>query len=185
VSDTPASGTTSRRDGSTYAAVIATLVGLLALGVSAYTAYLQRMQVRAQVWTHVALALSDTDRSLLVLNKGTGPARIESARVKVDGKPQKNWTTVYAALGLQRPESFVQSTLSGVILAANERLDFVKFGKLEDWQAFRAQGRRVRITLCYCSVLDECHRLEESPQGESLRPAVDRCERDPALEFTE
>src|SRR6266487_4952730 len=38
------------RRASRYDAVIATLVGLCALCVSAYTAYVQRQQVRAAVW---------------------------------------------------------------------------------------------------------------------------------------
>ena len=38
------------RGASRYDAVIATLVGLCALCVSGYTAYMQRQQVRAAVW---------------------------------------------------------------------------------------------------------------------------------------
>src|SRR5207249_10979872 len=38
------------RGASRYDAVIATLVGFLALCVSGYTAYMQRQQVRAAVW---------------------------------------------------------------------------------------------------------------------------------------
>lgn len=38
------------RRASRYDAVIATFVGFLALCVSAYTAYMQRQQVRAAVW---------------------------------------------------------------------------------------------------------------------------------------
>ncbi len=38
------------RSASRYDAVIATLVGFLALCVSGYTAYMQRQQVRAAVW---------------------------------------------------------------------------------------------------------------------------------------
>src|SRR5262245_29368999 len=39
-----------RRGATRYEAVIATLIGLLAVCVSAYTAYMQRQQVRAAVW---------------------------------------------------------------------------------------------------------------------------------------
>jgi len=38
------------RSASRYDAVIATLMGFLALCVSGYTAYMQRQQVRAAVW---------------------------------------------------------------------------------------------------------------------------------------
>jgi hypothetical protein len=39
-----------RRDWDAFAAVIASFIGFLALAVSAYTAYVQRQQLRAQVW---------------------------------------------------------------------------------------------------------------------------------------
>jgi hypothetical protein len=38
------------RAASRYETVIATLIGLLAVSVAAYTAYMQRQQVRAAVW---------------------------------------------------------------------------------------------------------------------------------------
>ena len=41
---------TETRGASRYDVVIATIVGLLALCVSGYTAYMQRQQVRAAVW---------------------------------------------------------------------------------------------------------------------------------------
>ena len=50
------------------AAVIATLVGMLALLVAGYTAYIQRQQVRAQVWPWLVAGNNDNDRSSEVLN---------------------------------------------------------------------------------------------------------------------
>ncbi|MGH8155426.1 MAG: hypothetical protein ACREP0_09375 [Rhodanobacteraceae bacterium] len=41
------------------AAIIASLVGLLALIVAGYTAYIQRQQVRAQVWPYLQMGVAN------------------------------------------------------------------------------------------------------------------------------
>jgi hypothetical protein len=180
-----------RRNWDAVAAVIASLIGLLALCVSAYTANVQRQQAKAQVWTRLFFASSDPGRALLVMNKGVGPARIESVRMYVDGKAQRDWPHVFAALGLPPREDRVQSTLNGIVVAANERVDFLVFADAKDWADFRAQASRASLRACYCSVLDECLVFDErSARGSGgalsshVRPAA-QCERNEAEEFQE
>jgi len=181
-----------RRSWDGVAAVIAALVGLLALLVSAYTANVQREQVRAQVWTRLYFARSDIDRTLMVVNKGVGPARVESLSLYVDGKAQPDWDHVFSALGLGPQNGFQPSTLNGIVLAANERLNFLLFERTEDWNAFRdrAQGR-IKLRACYCSVLDECLLFDQRAQhhghgsiSAEVTP-VERCGRIEAEEFND
>jgi hypothetical protein len=68
------------RDWDALAAVIASLVGLLALGISAYTAYVQREQLRAQVWPKLSLGQSNMLHKLYAGNQGVGPARVTAVR---------------------------------------------------------------------------------------------------------
>src|SRR3569833_993373 len=49
------------RDWDALAAVIASFIGLLALAVSGYTAYVQREQLRAQVWPRLEIDYSSSD----------------------------------------------------------------------------------------------------------------------------
>jgi hypothetical protein len=80
------------RRASRYDAVIATLVGFCALCVSAYTAYMQRQQVRAAVWPILEFDSGNApDIHLTLANKGVGPAIIRQVIVKVDGQPVRNW----------------------------------------------------------------------------------------------
>ncbi len=188
VSPTPA----PRRNWDAVAAIIASLIGLLALGVSAYTANVQRQQAKAQVWTRLFFASSDTSHALMVMNKGVGPARIESVRMYVDGKPQRNWDRVFAALGMPpRETGRVQSTVNGIVVAANERVDFLAFDDPLDWADFRKRASHASLRACYCSVLDECMVFDErsargAPGALSSRvTAADHCERDEAEEFQE
>ena len=51
------------------AAIVAALIGFLALLVSGYTAYIQRQQVRAQVWPYLLIGYADFDRSIIDPNR--------------------------------------------------------------------------------------------------------------------
>ena len=65
-----------RTESNAVAAVIAALIGLLALGVSGYTAMLQREQVRAEVWPYLQPGITIEQGSMAtgLENKGVGPA---------------------------------------------------------------------------------------------------------------
>src|SRR5947207_14949626 len=79
------------RRASRYDAVIATFVGFLALCVSAYTAYVQRQQVRAAVWPILEFDSSNApDIHFTLANKGVGPAIIRHVVMEVDGRDRKS-----------------------------------------------------------------------------------------------
>jgi len=59
------------RRASRYDAGIATLVGLCALCVSAYIAYVQRQQVRASVWPILEFDSSNAPIHFTLANKGS------------------------------------------------------------------------------------------------------------------
>src|SRR5262249_33862636 len=130
-----------RRDWDGVAAVIAAFVGLLALLVSGYTAYLQRQQVRAQVWPYLEPGMSGSKREVILFNKGVGPAIIRSVQVLVDGKPQRNWSTVFAALGIPYDHHIPYSTINGVVISANDHIDQLLFPTTEDFNLYAQQAR--------------------------------------------
>src|SRR2546429_4692141 len=79
------------RRASRYDAVIATLVGFCALCVSAYTAHVQRQQVRAAVWPILEFDSGNGPIQFTLANKGVGPAIIRHVTLKVDGQSVRNW----------------------------------------------------------------------------------------------
>lgn len=161
-----------RRSWDGVAAVIAAFVGLLALCVSGYTAYLQRQQVRAQVWPYLEPGMSSSKREITLFNKGVGPAVIRSVQLLVDGKPQRNWPSVFAALGLNYDHHIPYSTINGVVISANDHIDQLIFPTAEDFNLFAHQTKRVNMKLCYCSSLDECWTFDDTAvlPGEAHRP---------------
>jgi hypothetical protein len=167
----------SARDWNALAAIVASLIGLLALLVSGYTAYVQRQQVRAQVWPYLMVGYADIERARIVFNKGVGPALVRSVQVFVDGKPQPDWAHVMSALGLSDKISLQQSTLANNVLSANEKLEVLVVGDEQSYRAFREQSlHRASTRVCYCSTLGDCwmyddHRAPDEPRTQP----IDRC----------
>ena len=163
------------------AAVIAALVGMLALVVAGYTAYIQRQQVRAQVWPWLVAGNNDNERSIEVLNKGVGPAIVHSAQVFVDGKPQPDWQHVLKALGTV-PHQYSQSTLNPNVLTPGEKVPAVQFTDEDEYKRFRAAAvaHLTLVNICYCSTLGECwmysdrHAVGYKSLAQLVKP-IDKC----------
>ncbi|MES2403104.1 MAG: hypothetical protein V4567_02060 [Pseudomonadota bacterium] len=146
------------------AAVIAALIGLLSLVVAGYTAYVQRYtaniqreQVQAQVWPYLVAGNNDNEYSVEVLNKGVGPAIVQSAQIFVDGKPQPDWQHVLKVLDTV-PHQYSQATLNPNVLTPGEKVAVIRFTDKDDYKRFRtaAVTRLTLINICYCSTLGEC-----------------------------
>lgn len=155
-SDESVSAPARRRNWDALSAVIASLIGLLALCVSGYTAYIQRQQVRAQVWPWLFAGNDDNAQSIVVANKGVGPAIVRSAQMLVDGKPQPDWSHVLHALDLP-PRNFAQATLNPNVLSPGEEVQIIKFLDKDDYQRFKAAAiNHLATNVCFCSTLREC-----------------------------
>ncbi|TAN03466.1 MAG: hypothetical protein EPN36_12975 [Rhodanobacteraceae bacterium] len=158
------------------AAIIASLVGLLALVVAGYTAYIQRQQVRAQVWPYLLGGFSGGNKELIWINKGVGPAIIRNVEVSIDGKPQANWTAVFQTLHIAPPK-FFQSTLNDNVISAGEKVDWLQFRDKADYDQFKLIEPRLHVKVCYCSTLGDCWIADSAVSG---RTAVGTCPRVPA-----
>lgn len=148
---------------SRYDAVIATFVGICALCVSGYTAYMQRQQVRAAVWPILEYNTSNDPMIRFTLdNKGVGPAIIRHVQVLVDGQPVPNWYEVLQKLIGPGKHPFTESNMGGHVLSAGESMDVMvphdnsgsplsmdKSGEL--WNQFNQARQRVTVEICYCS----------------------------------
>ncbi|RPD86349.1 hypothetical protein [Luteimonas sp. 100069] len=159
------------------AAVIAALIGLLALVVSSYTALLQREQVRAEVWPYLQTVVM-IDQGVLsvgVENKGAGPALVRGLRVYVDEQPQRTWADVFDALGLSDLRDTRASTLNGVVIARGESLQQVTLDNPADFPRLLGQYSRVRMAICYCSTLGDCWLMEPGRRTGQPHTEVDAC----------
>jgi hypothetical protein len=176
----------SRGQWNGLAAVIAAFVGFLALVVSAYTAYVQRQQTRAQVWPRLLVGNRPADRLVAVYNKGMGPAIVRNVQIYVDGRPQPDWTHVVSAMGLHLGEEMKVSTLTSVVISPGEELHLLKFAGDADYAQFMQARKVPEMRVCYCSVLDDCWAMDERQRNPVLQiQEVKSCPLDPAVDFKE
>src|ERR1700744_5472719 len=100
-----------RRGSINFEALVAGLMALLALVVSAYTAWIQRQQVRAQVMPILEFYSSNLPAlGFTVANKGAGRARIEHFIITIAGKPIGQWAELqHTFFRADEKVSFVQS----------------------------------------------------------------------------
>jgi hypothetical protein len=164
------------RDWNALSAVIASLIGLLALCVSGYTAWIQRQQVRAEVWPYLQTGISPSQREMNLSNKGVGPATVKRVKMFVDGKPQRGWPEAFDALGLGDLKDTPASTINGVVLSPGESIQQINLPKTEDFARFYERYPRIQLAICYCSALDECWMYDEREKSaESRRQPVAAC----------
>lgn len=179
VPDTPSGQPGPARNWDAVTALIAVMIGVLALLISGYTAYIQRQQVRAEVWPRLLLASFTSENAMKLLNKGVGPAIVRSVRITVDGQPQHDWKRVNAALGLL-PAPLRTSTISDYVVGANEEVPVIVFADVERFREFRDKARgRLGLEICYCSTLGDCWTYVD--RMNEARPTVTPVEACPIL----
>ena len=184
-----------RRGASRYEAIIATLVGLCALCVSGYTAYMQRQQVRAAVWPILQFNSSNApDIHFTLANKGVGPASIQHVVVKVDDQPVRNWHEALNMLLGPGEHHGSESDMNGSVLAAGESMivlaPFDSGGKPftsgrsdAEWDKMNKARERVRVEICYCSALGECWTLHASGASGRSSTVAGSCRSSSAIGF--
>lgn len=163
-----------------YETVIATFVGICALAVSGYTAYVQRQQVRATVWPILEYDTSNQPTIHFTLaNKGVGPAIIRHVIVTIDGQPVPNWYEAFQKLLGPGTHGFSISTMSGRVLSAGESMDILTPYNPDNtpfsldksnpaWVELNKDRNRVGVEICYSSTLGECWTLRSDANGSSI-----------------
>src|SRR4029077_10351924 len=183
------------RGASRYDAIIATLVGLCAVCVSGYTAYVQRQQVRAAVWPILEFGSGNApDIPFTLAKKGVGPAVIRNVIVKVDGQPVKNWYEVLDRLVGPGKHPGSENDMSSRVVAPGEVMTI--FAPFEDgkpiafdksnplWVKMNKERERLTVEICYSSTLGECWTLRAGgPTSTSTTVETRRCPSSSAASF--
>jgi hypothetical protein len=162
------------RSPQTMIALSAVILSVCGLFISMYEASLIREQQRASVWPNVEIQPSINTDSLKIFveNSGIGPARIMKASVSYRGDVKDNWRDLLDAFEFQRDDvSDYQSLIQGSVLPpdSGQELIFRVTSDANDPISDLAiqMGRAIldgdiNISVCYCSVYDECWTSELS-----------------------
>ncbi|HKE48576.1 MAG TPA: hypothetical protein VKB52_10975 [Rhodanobacteraceae bacterium] len=155
--------------GANLTSALALAVSIFALAIGAWQTRLMQGQARASVWPHLEIGYNSTYNSTTeehsfvwrIDNNGVGPARIESVRLTLDGKPMKTWRDVLAAFGFEGETRVSTTSLAGgqVIPPSLNRetaIEAIRINTRAIASAFQSAVPRFRMDICYCSVYDDC-----------------------------
>lgn len=166
-------------------AICALLVSTLATGATWWQSRVVQQQLSAQVWPYVSIDTTtgrDSVRIALV-NYGLGPALVRDAVLTVDGRPQHDLPAgIVKLLGdlpslrAQRPRRGTSMRLStigagSVIRPGEDRMLLEMSGSAPIAQRFIAAQSRVDLLICYCSILEQCWRIQLTEANGAPTPA--------------
>ena len=144
-----------------YIALCALVVSCLAAGAAIYQGRVISSQLSVTVWPYMTFreSSSNTYVEVDVQNVGSGPAIIGTATLYVDGKPQPSLSAALRELGF-KPKNNATVTLTnlgpGEVIRSGDSVPLVHVDS-KQFAALAADAeRRVRIEVCYCSMLQQC-----------------------------
>lgn len=170
-------------------------MGVCALGVAGYTAYMQRQQVRATVWPVLEFGSSNApDIHFTLASKGVGPAIIRDVIVKVDGQPVKNWYEVLDRLVGPGEHAGSESDMNGHVFSPGELVNVftpfdpdrkpIAFDKSNPlWVKMNKDRNRVTAEICFSSTLGECWTLRADGLGRNTTTETRSCPTPSATSF--
>lgn len=137
----------------------------------------ERQLVAANSWPFVEVGENDQTLgggpglSLIIMNSGIGPAKIETFELSWKGKPQHGPRDLLLTCCMQSGQSRTEtaaridsilgvSSPSGVVMRAGQERPFLFLSRTKDdasiVDTLRAGLRNISFRYCYCSVFDEC-----------------------------
>lgn len=167
--------------------VSAAFVSLMSLFLAIQHGHVMEKMVEASTWPYVMIQFSNSNPdgtphvTLHVMNKGVGPAKIESVEFFYHGVAQPDGQALLKAIvkpvDPNRHIPYLESDVVDSVLAANENLTIMDLDAqnftAEETATIRAAMPRLQFRVCYCSVFDECSVLDSR---QATRPfAVKAC----------
>ena len=156
-------------------ALSAVTISVISLFVAIGHGRTEEKLVAASSWPFVVADTSIDDVvggkgtfTLFVANRGVGPARIKSARLLLDGHPIRHHQELLAAccgyaggdMEAQLRQGLINANTIVGVLTPRDVVDVLTVQRLPqfvaNWTRFTQIGPRLRLSACYCSVLDEC-----------------------------
>ena len=148
----------------TLLSVAGAVIAVLALFATLRESDEVRRQTAAAVWPYVQLTISDFDAgeeaafSLAFTNTGVGPAKVRELALALDGRTVATWAELVERLGQPADSPHSRDFISHRVLAPGETVTVFSTRHPPLVRALQAAiGRQdTRLSLCYCSIFDEC-----------------------------
>lgn len=146
-------------------AISAVVIGACALLLAFFEVRIMRADQRASVLPVLELSRSfsrndnpDDPVARIMFsaeNVGTGPAKVETFRVTVDGEPHDSWRSAIRAL-ISKDIDYGQSTIRGRTIPPGRLIQMFTLADPGLATEIYAQFDRLDYAACFCSVYGEC-----------------------------
>jgi len=177
--------------------LILAICAILISAASFYATYLQasaaEKQVKAMTLPLVQYENSNLDDEtkkpviiFSIVNGGVGPASIKSLNITYKNESYHNIYQVLKACCASEYEKFIQkvnmdmsqggyitSSVVNRIIPAQEEIQFYRLydGEISHalWQKLNTERSDIKVSICYCSLLDECYITTKNREVESVQ----------------
>lgn len=168
--------------------ICAVVISLVSLFLAIQHGRVMERMLEASTWPSVMVGNSNAAAdgshhvTLYIVNKGVGPARIESVEVFYNGVAQTDSQSLLRAIlkpsDPNRQLSRIISDVTGTVVSAGERINFLdvipKDYGADEYSLINDAWAKLDFRTCYCSVFEECWIFDERI---SRRPeAVKSCQ---------
>jgi len=137
--------------------VVPILISACALGLTFYTAWLQRDMQRRSTRAYISISDFHNQRGsgFIMGNGGVGAAYLHWFQILVDNRPQPDWRAMTTALGgnINVPFEFARPSYVWQP-GSSARVYWASPGELDT--LLQTAVVRVDFKFCYCSILDYC-----------------------------
>jgi len=158
--------------------VCALLISAVVCATAVYQLRNASLMMAAQTWPYVTAGWQyDNDEAgIVIINDGQGPAIVHAVSLAIDGEPQHDVVSALRRLiSGQAGQVQVDAIGHGSVIRPGQTMRLLMVRGAQWNTQLRAARKRIRVGLCYCSVLDRCW----TTTLDSLPTAVDHCtERD-------
>lgn len=153
-------------------AFTAILISVCALVVSFYEVRIMRTQQQASVWPYIVLGQNYNSEgfTLMAMNKGIGPAKVESLVLKIDGEPLDSLNELFVkTVGPGHKFSYDNYSVHGInqtVLEPGYDKHLLRLPWIPDTYKLIDQLDRVEMEVVYSSILGACWSMtfEKSPE---------------------
>jgi hypothetical protein len=163
-------------------AISALFISALTAAASLYQTHVIANQLSSSVWPYVGVTSTGDPNSLTyaLKNDGMGPAIIRTVVVTLDGKPVRDLSVLVhdlaAPFSKPYPTVGMESLLPGQVLRPGDAITFLSIHGAATVQRIAKADSRVNMTVCYCSLLEECWTIDAQSATEYPHK-IPRCAR--------
>lgn len=148
-------------------ALAAVVLGLCALGISLVEINVMRSEQRAEVWPYLQIQTRYNQEgfAIEIENRGTGPARIQSAIMRIDNEVVRDWPVIITkVLGEGHGVDYsVYRTgrLQKQVFSSGAEQNLFSVPWTDETRRLVKGLDALTYEVCYCSIFDDCWEMTQ------------------------